>query len=72
MPISIYSIFLGRGKESPFYNNESKKVICKMKDELNGEIIKECFGLRAKMYSLKSKKEKMKKRVTKNVVKKTP
>ena len=47
-----------------------KKVVRKMKDEFNGENIEEFSGLRARMYSLKSKKEKMKKRVTKNVVKK--
>ena len=42
-----------------------------MKDEWNGKIIEEFLGLRAKMYSLKSKKEKLKNGVTKNVVKKT-
>ena len=43
-----------------------------MKEELNGEIIDEFVGLRAKMYSLKTKKEEMKKAkgVKKNVVKK--
>ena len=43
-----------------------------MKDKLNGEIIEEFVGLRAKMYSLKTKKEEMKKAkgVKKNVVKK--
>ena len=30
-----------------------------MKNELNGEVIEEFVGLRAKMYSLKTKKEKM-------------
>ena len=53
--------FSGYRKESPFYNDENKKVISKMKDELNGEFIEEFFGLKAKMYSLKTKKEEMKK-----------
>ena len=64
--------FSGYEKESPFYNDENKKVIVKMKDELNGEIMEEFVGLRTKMYSLKTKKEEMKKAkgVKKNVVKK--
>ena len=33
--------FSGYKKESPFYNDENNKVIGKMKDELNGKIIKE-------------------------------
>ena len=43
-----------------------------MRDELNGEIIKEFVSLRAKMFSLKTKKEEIKnlKGVKKNVVKK--
>ena len=40
---------------------KTKKVIGKMKGELNGEIIEEFVGLRAKMHSLKTKKEEMKK-----------
>ena len=32
-----------------------------MKNELNGEVIEEFVGLRAKMYSLKTKKENMQK-----------
>ena len=64
--------FSGYEKESPFYNDENKNIIGKMKDELIGEIIEEFVGLRAKMYSLKTKKEEMTKakRVKKNVVKK--
>ena len=64
--------FSGYEKESPFYNDETKKVIGKMKDELNGKTIEEFVGLMAKMYSLKTKKEGMKKakEVKKNVVKK--
>ena len=64
--------FSGYEKESPFYNDENKKVIGKTKVNLNGEIIEEFVDLTAKMYSLKSKKEEMKKAkgVKKNVVKK--
>ena len=42
-----------------------------MKDALNREIVEEFVGLRVKMYSLKTKKEEMKKAkgVKKNVVK---
>ena len=64
--------FSGYEKEDPIYNDENKKVIGKMKEELNREIIEEFVGLRSKMYSLKTKKEEMKKAkgVKKNVVKK--
>ena len=37
-------------KETPFYDDQNKKVIDKMKDEFNEEIIEEFFGLRANMY----------------------
>ena len=51
---------------------KKKIVIGKMKDESNGKIIEEFLGLRMKMYSLKTKKEEMKKAkgLKKNVVKK--
>ena len=64
--------FSGYGKESPFYKDEDKKIIGKMKDELNGEIIEEFFSLKEKMCSLKTRKEEMKKAkgVKMNVVKK--
>ena len=41
--------FSGYEKESPFYNDGNKKVISEMKDELNGEVIEEFLGLRAKL-----------------------
>ena len=41
--------FSGYEKESPFYNDGNKKVTSEMKDELNGEVIEEFVGLRAKM-----------------------
>ena len=56
MLINSFLIFL----EILFYNDENKKVIGKMKDELNGKITEAFLGLRAKMYSLKTKKEEMK------------
>ena len=64
--------FSGYEKESPFCNCENKKVKGKMKDELNGEIIEEFVSLRAKIYSMKTKKGEMKKAkgVKKNVFKK--
>ena len=64
--------FSGYDKESPFYNDENKKVIGKMKDKLSREIIEEFVGLRAKMHSLEAKKEEIKKAkgVKKNVNKK--
>ena len=59
-------------KESLFYNGENKKVISKIKDELNGSIIEEFVSWSAKIYSMKTKKNEMKKvkGVKKNVVKK--
>ena len=50
--------FSGYEKESTFYNDKNKKIIGKMKDELNREIIEDFVGLRAEMYSLKTKKKK--------------
>ena len=45
--------FSGYSKDHPCFSSENKKVIGKMRDELNGLIMKEFVGLRAKMYSLK-------------------
>ena len=64
--------FSGYEKESPFYDDENKKLIGKMKDELKKEIIEKFVGLKEKIYSLKTKKEGMKKLkgAKKSVVKK--
>ena len=48
-------------KTSPLHSDENKKVIGKMKDEMNGTVIKEFVGLRAKMYSIASQKSVIKK-----------
>ena len=40
-------------KDSTFYDDTSKKVIGKMKDEYGGAIIIEFIGLKSKMYSVK-------------------
>ena len=50
--------FSGYEKESTFYNDKNKKIIGKMKDELNREIIEDFVGLRAEINSLKTKKKK--------------
>ena len=68
--LSICPIFSRTRKKNPIYDNENKKVIGKMEDELKGEIIGEFVGLRVKMYSVKTKKEMKKaKRVKKNILK---
>ena len=63
-------IFLGTRKKVQSIMMKTKK--CKMKGELNGEIIEDFFSLWAKMYSLKTKKEQIKKTkgVKKNLIKK--
>jgi hypothetical protein len=38
------------------YSNKNKKVIGKFKDELNGKILKDYVGLRAKMYVMRTEK----------------
>lgn len=43
----------GYSKEHKCYSNVNKKVIGKMKDEINGQHMEEFVGLLAKMYSLK-------------------
>ena len=44
--------FCDDSKESKFYDNNNKKLIGKMKDEMSGKVISEFFGLKSKMYSL--------------------
>ena len=50
--------FTGYPKESVYYDNLNKKVLGKMKDELNGSKIVEFVGLKSKMYSLISADDK--------------
>ena len=58
-------------KDSPLHSLVNKKVIGKMKDEMNGTVIKEYVGLRSKMYSVASQTGVIKKAkgVGRNVVK---
>ena len=61
-------------KDSKFYNTENMKKIGKMKDEMKGIAIAESVGLRAKLYSIltrKGKEVKKAKGVNKSVVKHT-
>ena len=44
--------FSGYPKNSAYYDNSSKKVLAKMKDELNGNKIVEFISLKPNMYSL--------------------
>ena len=59
--------FSGYKKKIPFYHDKNKKVIGKMKNELNREIIEEYVSLRKKMHLKKMKKAKG---VKKNIMKK--
>ena len=45
--------FSNYAKDSNFFDETNKKVIDKMKDESEGKIIYEFFGLKSKMYSIK-------------------
>ena len=44
--------FCGYPKDSKYYDNSNKKVLGKIKDELNGIKIAEFVGLKSKIYSL--------------------
>ena len=54
------------------HSKKNKKVLGKMKDEMNGKLISECVCLRSKMYSIKTEQPNIKKAkgVKKRVIKK--
>ena len=63
----------GYSKDSLFYDATNKKVIGKMKDEVDGVPIREFIGLRSKMYSYEKENGKggrTAKGVKKSVIKK--
>ena len=45
--------FSNHSKDSKFFNEINKKVICKMKDEFGGIIVGKFVGLKSKMHSMK-------------------
>ena len=59
-------------KSHKLYRLENKKILGKMKDEMNGKIILEFVGLRPKMYSIKleNSEKKTAKGVSKSTIKK--
>ena len=45
--------FINYSKDSKFYDDDNKKVIGQMKDEMGGVIIDEFIGLKSKIYAIK-------------------
>ena len=53
--------FSGYSKDYDLFSNENKKVLGKMKDELDGKLMTELICLRAKMYAYKTEEKEDKK-----------